>query len=1113
MKNFKKLFAVAASVLMLASTVPTAVLGATTYSNELQDAYTYAFDNGITTQSPIDNANMYGSLTRIAMAKMMANYAVEVLGKTPDTSKDCTYPDVSTALDAQYDNGVTNACQLGLMGVGIDHFNPNGLVTRAEFGTALSRALYGDAHNVTTNPYYAEHLATLKDADIMTKIDTPSQLEVRGYVMLMMQRASDTTNPAICEEAANVISCSLGLSTCPSECVTNVVTNGNLDISMKSSNGGDIPYGISSLPVVTYKFTADEDVRLDSVIIKRQGYFTSSTLESAALFLNGGRISKVATFSSTSDEATLNIANGYEIKAGETVEFTVHVTVANDSNAAGKQFSIKLLSVGSTAKDVNLASNLTSDTFKIVSTASPILTGAISTTPENPKLGQTAADLFNFTLDNQTSNDQDMTLNSITFLANANSTIDEATELSNFKLVVDGSTVATASKMTGKYVIFNLNDGYLIKKGKKPIFTVKADVIGGANKYVSFTLEKAMDVVAMGDKYNQPVNVAGAGFASTPIQVSAGKVTIARTNPVSTDLLRNRKNVFLGALEITNNAGGNLNLQDIKFTFVGSGVLTGILDSVRIKLGSTTASPIDLDSASATDYSSWTTTDLGKAIGSKLMVYVYADTKDISMANKTLRMSWSKSSGFSVKEAADDTAVAAGDISPSSFDFSLMNGKDSDVTLTKVVLGDKTVSKGTEGVDALSLKMKSSTAYGTKIKKMTFTGAGITSDTVTNAVLMNGTTSIPATVNNGTIVVDQDFTVAAGATADLVLKVDVAANPAVSTIVYSLRGVDVDAEDTSADQNTIDLTSATTIVGRTITVTGTGEVVATYESTADTNKYTKNVLGGTTASIAEYSLYSKYEAVTVGKAVVTFNAANTDNSTLDVQVWYNGNMVASNPTWTAGGTVATFDDLNFDTLLTKAPLLVKVVSKVINDDGGATQASNYVTTLDLKTMKGKTSGNELADTQKTDDAKIFGIVPVTLVPTIATVGTTSADIIVTANAGSSETGGIADQATVTAFNVNVEGTNGIMYKLFVKDDAGTTLGSGVATSDGSYTIAVSKLISNGPNTFKVTTSLTGSTAIASYSVNLTGIVYTTTMGGAGVSLDARIGAAKAVLSK
>jgi len=59
MKNFKKLFAIVASGMMLASTLPVAVLGATTYSDELQGAYDYAYGIGITTQSSVDSANMY----------------------------------------------------------------------------------------------------------------------------------------------------------------------------------------------------------------------------------------------------------------------------------------------------------------------------------------------------------------------------------------------------------------------------------------------------------------------------------------------------------------------------------------------------------------------------------------------------------------------------------------------------------------------------------------------------------------------------------------------------------------------------------------------------------------------------------------------------------------------------------------------------------------------------------------------------------------------------------------------------------------------------------------------------------------------------------------------
>jgi hypothetical protein len=75
------------------------------------------------------------------------------------------------------------ACQLGLMGLNDqgsanETFNPNETVTRAQFGTVLSRLIRQDKNNGGT-PYYAKHLQALKTAGIMTKIDTPNTKELR----------------------------------------------------------------------------------------------------------------------------------------------------------------------------------------------------------------------------------------------------------------------------------------------------------------------------------------------------------------------------------------------------------------------------------------------------------------------------------------------------------------------------------------------------------------------------------------------------------------------------------------------------------------------------------------------------------------------------------------------------------------------------------------------------------------------------------------------------------------------------------------------------------------------------------------------------------------------
>ncbi len=73
----------------------TSLAFAQNYTDELKSAYDYAYGINITTQSSIDSANMFGSLIRAHMAKMMVNYAQNVLGKTPDYLLPCNFSDIA----------------------------------------------------------------------------------------------------------------------------------------------------------------------------------------------------------------------------------------------------------------------------------------------------------------------------------------------------------------------------------------------------------------------------------------------------------------------------------------------------------------------------------------------------------------------------------------------------------------------------------------------------------------------------------------------------------------------------------------------------------------------------------------------------------------------------------------------------------------------------------------------------------------------------------------------------------------------------------------------------------------------------------------------------------
>jgi len=163
-------------------------------SNEFQKAYNFAHSYGITTKKSVESAKMNSSLTRIQMAKMLSNYAMNVMWKHPDISKwVIKFDDVTNKMNKEYDNWVNLAYQLWIMWQNMpwNKFRPKDEVTRAEFITALSRLLYStsDWEYKWTWKYYIHHMQKLKREWIITN-ENPNMTEKRWYVMIMLMRSA-----------------------------------------------------------------------------------------------------------------------------------------------------------------------------------------------------------------------------------------------------------------------------------------------------------------------------------------------------------------------------------------------------------------------------------------------------------------------------------------------------------------------------------------------------------------------------------------------------------------------------------------------------------------------------------------------------------------------------------------------------------------------------------------------------------------------------------------------------------------------------------------------------------------------------------------------------------
>ena len=163
------------------------------FTKEQKDAYEFAHERWITTMPTIQKADMDGKLTRIAMAKMLSQYAMNVLWQKPANIVTPKFNDVTDKQNSDYDDWVTLAYQLWIMWQNMPNnkFRPDDEVTRAEFATALSRMIYNtsDGEYKSTPKYYIHHMEKLVKEWIITK-DDPNMKELRWYVMIMLMRSA-----------------------------------------------------------------------------------------------------------------------------------------------------------------------------------------------------------------------------------------------------------------------------------------------------------------------------------------------------------------------------------------------------------------------------------------------------------------------------------------------------------------------------------------------------------------------------------------------------------------------------------------------------------------------------------------------------------------------------------------------------------------------------------------------------------------------------------------------------------------------------------------------------------------------------------------------------------
>lgn len=509
--SLKKMLAAVSGVILAAQTLlPVSVLGATNYGDEMQGAYDYAYSEGITTQYPIDNADMFGAMTRAQMAKMLGQWAINTLGMAPDTSKTCSFTDTAS-VQGDLADWIIKSCQLGLMGQGITAFRPYDTVTRGEFGTVLSRAIRGDENDGGT-PYYQAHLNALKNAGIMTQIN-PDMKEVRGYVMIMLQRAAGNEDviaggKAQCNDPIIQLACIMETDACPSICKegnqdgniddgSSQVKAGNLDVNVT-----DYSSTIKSAPnqgTVIFNnvsFKASQSITLNGIVVAMAGLTSRGSVDKVWLEKDG--VAVTSKLKPTVDgTATLNFKGGFVVKSTENLDLVVALT-----GAAGAEVSFKITGISSSAEKVNLGDVLSTTyrttTYKVANlslSTNSNLTGTASTFTEYKLGSQPTYTIGELRVSNDGANSEDRIVNlKSVLLKNTQST--DLSFFKNIQVLREGTNVAKNVSIDGRNLTITLND--TINAGKRAVYTIVAEIgnMTDVPSKVQLQLQAMSDVVA-----------------------------------------------------------------------------------------------------------------------------------------------------------------------------------------------------------------------------------------------------------------------------------------------------------------------------------------------------------------------------------------------------------------------------------------------------------------------------------------------------------------------------------------------------------------------------------------------------------------------------------------
>jgi len=286
-----------------------------------------------------------------------------------------------------------------------------------------------------------------------------------------------------------------------------VVTGGNLTVSLAANNPGanNLASGTAFNEVLKLNLSAGSTAtNVTGLQLRKSGFAGNAAITGIELIdAAGKRHGNVASSVNADNDVTLLFAGEpVVVAAGSSQTVTVRINISGAAAGQSGTLQFSVLSAASVMSNGTVGGTfpISGNSFSLQNGSNSVAAVTVTTSTINAAGMSLNVDTANeqeiskFVVA-ETSSREAIKITSWSFY-NTGSAADS--DIQDVQLVAQDGTVLATSQQVNKNVVFNLAAPYIIDKGTNKYFTIRAKIVGGANRTVQFEQYNDYDLVVTG---------------------------------------------------------------------------------------------------------------------------------------------------------------------------------------------------------------------------------------------------------------------------------------------------------------------------------------------------------------------------------------------------------------------------------------------------------------------------------------------------------------------------------------------------------------------------------------------------------------------------------------